>query len=222
MKGQHCSQVTTSQKQTKAAVIVAHPDDETLWAGGMVLSHPEYQWFIACLCRKSDPDRSPKFFRVLKALGAEGSMADLDDGPEQVPLPIVSIQEEVLRLLPQGPFDFVLTHAPSGEYTRHRRHEEVSKAVIELWMKGKLATRRLGLFAYEDAERQRLPQAIAEAHLVQRLTSDLHAAKKRLITELYGFEPSSWEARSTPETEAFWWFESPSALDTWIRENEEH
>jgi hypothetical protein len=38
-----------------AAVIVAHPDDETLWAGGMILTHPGYNWFVASLCRKSDP-----------------------------------------------------------------------------------------------------------------------------------------------------------------------
>jgi LmbE family N-acetylglucosaminyl deacetylase len=214
--------VALNQKQIKAAVIVAHPDDETLWAGGMVLSHPEYQWFIVCLCRKSDPDRSPKFYRVLNAMGVEGSMADLDDGPEQAPLSIAAIQEEVLRLLPQEPFDLVLTHAPAGEYTRHRRHEEVSEAVIGLWRQGKLATRRLGLFAYEDAHKQRLPQAIPEAHLVQPLTARLHGEKKRLITELYGFEASSWEARTTPQTEAFWFFDSPSALEAWIKENEEH
>ena len=46
------------KKPPKAvAVIVAHPDDETLWAGGTILSHPSWQWFIVCLCRGSDKDR---------------------------------------------------------------------------------------------------------------------------------------------------------------------
>ena len=26
------------------AVIVAHPDDETLWAGGIILMYPEANW----------------------------------------------------------------------------------------------------------------------------------------------------------------------------------
>ena len=34
------------------------------------------------LCRAGDPDRRPRFRRVLEYLGAEGGMADLDDGPE--------------------------------------------------------------------------------------------------------------------------------------------
>jgi LmbE family N-acetylglucosaminyl deacetylase len=29
------------KENNKCAVIVAHPDDETLWAGGLMLMHPE-------------------------------------------------------------------------------------------------------------------------------------------------------------------------------------
>ncbi len=45
----------------KVAIIVAHPDDETLWAGGTILSHPAWECFIICLCRGSDADRAPRF-----------------------------------------------------------------------------------------------------------------------------------------------------------------
>ena len=48
------------------AVIVAHPDDETLWAGGTILSHPEWKWFIVSLCRGNDQDRSVRFITSLK------------------------------------------------------------------------------------------------------------------------------------------------------------
>ena len=35
----------------KAAVIVAHPDDETLWAGGTIMMGRDYNWQIISLCR---------------------------------------------------------------------------------------------------------------------------------------------------------------------------
>src|SRR5674476_426209 len=74
------------EKIKNVAVIVAHPDDETLWAGGTMLSHPSWNWFIVCLSRKSDKERATKFYDALKIFKAEGIMGDLDDGPDQVPL----------------------------------------------------------------------------------------------------------------------------------------
>jgi hypothetical protein len=57
-------------------------------------------------------------------------MGDLDDGPEQKPLDEKELERAILDLLPLKHFDLILSHNPSGEYTRHIRHEEVSKAVI--------------------------------------------------------------------------------------------
>ena len=71
----------SSDPRPGAAVIVAHPDDETLWCGGYLLTHPEFTWRIVTLCRAVDPDRAQKFRRVLRRFGAGGEMADLDDGP---------------------------------------------------------------------------------------------------------------------------------------------
>ena len=66
--------------KTKCVVlIVAHPDDETLWAGGTILSQPLWTFFILCLSRSSDPERAEKFYKVLKVLKSDGTMGDLDD-----------------------------------------------------------------------------------------------------------------------------------------------
>ena len=116
----------TSVPRLRAAVVVAHPDDETLWCGGYILTHPEFRWRIVTLCRALDSDRAPKFRRVLQRLGAEGEMADLDDGPDQAPLPLEQVQETTARLLAGTSYDLILTHGPQGEYTQHRRHEELS------------------------------------------------------------------------------------------------
>ncbi|HEX7451294.1 MAG TPA: hypothetical protein VF294_03375, partial [Polyangiaceae bacterium] len=121
------------------AVLVAHPDDETLWAGGTLLSETSWAPFVWCACRAHDADRAPKFYRVLERLGALGAMADLDDGPEQLPLAEELLEQALLECLPSRRFDRILTHSPLGEYTRHRRHEDVARAVLRLWLRGTLS-----------------------------------------------------------------------------------
>jgi len=54
-----------SDPRPRAAVVVAHPDDETLWCGGYILTHPEFLWRIVTLCRAADPDRGPRFRRAI-------------------------------------------------------------------------------------------------------------------------------------------------------------
>jgi LmbE family N-acetylglucosaminyl deacetylase len=201
-----------------AAIVVAHPDDETLWAGGFVLEYAEWDWFIGTLCRASDPDRAPKFARVLERLRARGAMADMEDGPEQQPLPAPDVQRQVRVLLPRIHFDLLLTHGPLGEYTWHRRHVEVCRAVVALWRAGQISAGALWLFAYEDGGRQYLPRAVLNAHVYQSLSAQVWRTKFDLVTQVYGFHPESWEARTTPRAEAFWCFESPRRLDMWLHQ----
>jgi LmbE family N-acetylglucosaminyl deacetylase len=203
------------KRQGSAAVIVAHPDDETLWSGGAILGYPSWHWFILSLCRGSDPDRAPRFFNVLKILGAEGKMEDLDDGPGQTPLGKHEIEAAVLRSLPSTRFDRIFTHSPAGEYTRHRRHEETGEAIISLWYAGKIQTDELWMFAYEDGEKQYLPRPIKSAHIYQEIPDELWNQKYDLITKTYGFNEDGFEARTTPRAEAFWRFTDSKDAQQW-------
>jgi LmbE family N-acetylglucosaminyl deacetylase len=204
------------KKPKAVAVIVAHPDDETLWAGGTILSQPMWRWFIITLCRASDTDRAPKFFRAIEALGGGGNMADLDDGPEQNPLTTNEIQETILKLLPQRHFDLVISHNPAGEYTRHRRHEEIGEAVIKLWHERQLSADELWTFAYEDGDKQYLPRPIKAAMIYRVLPEDIWQKKYSIITETYGFEKNSFEARVAPRAEAFWQFTNSVIAQQWL------
>jgi LmbE family N-acetylglucosaminyl deacetylase len=199
------------------AVIVAHPDDETLWAGGTILSHPLWNCFIVCLSRKNDPDRAAKFYKALQVYQCQGIMDDLDDGPDQKPLEEKEIQRIILELLPKQQFDLVISHNPSGEYTRHRRHEEIGKAVIKLWHSGKLSATELWAFAYQDGNKAFYPRAVGNADVFHTLTKRIWLRKYNLITEVYGFDKLSWEAETTPQAEAFWQFTDPNVAKRWIR-----
>jgi LmbE family N-acetylglucosaminyl deacetylase len=205
-----------------AAVVVAHPDDETLWCGGYILAHPEYDWRVVTLCRASDPDRAPKFRRVLEQLDAVGEMADLDDGPDQVPLQIEQIQATITRLLAGNSYSLILTHGPRGEYSRHRRHEECCRSVVDLWLSGSIITTCLWVFAYEDGGHAYLPRVRDDADRRDMLAETVWLEKRRLITRVYGYGIDSWEARTVPREEGFWCFDSAQAAAerTAIREQQ--
>ena len=190
------------------AVIVAHPDDEALWAGGLMLMHPRVKWTVVTLCRKSDPDRAPRFFKALEKFGADGFMADLDDGPEQAPLDSDEVQKTIELLLPSESYDTIITHSTSGEYTRHLRHEETAKAVLALWKSGRLIAKELWAFAYEDGNRKYLPRAIKDADLLVGLNKETWRKKYDIITGIYGFNKESFEAKTTPKEEGFWRFKA--------------
>ncbi|MDO9529802.1 MAG: hypothetical protein Q7J27_11695 [Syntrophales bacterium] len=188
---------------SNCAVIVAHPDDETLWAGGLMLMHPQARWTVVTICRKSDPDRAPKFFRAIAEFNASGSMGDLDDGPEQKPLHNALVQNTIMELLPSDRYDLIITHSGTGEYTRHLRHEETAQAVLKLWKSDKLRAGQLWSFAYEDGGKKYLPRPEQNADLKIKLPGDIWQRKYDIITEIYGFGQESFEARTTPEQEAF-------------------
>jgi LmbE family N-acetylglucosaminyl deacetylase len=202
--------------QESVAVLVAHPDDETLWAGGALLSQTSWAPFIGSACRGQDVDRAPKFRRVLAELRAQGAMADLDDGPEQLPLADERVEQALLELLPSRHFDRIITHSPLGEYTRHLRHEEISRAVLRLWLRGALSAAELWLFAYDDEGGTRLPHAMANADILFELPHEVWAQKYRLVTEDYGFSEASWEARVTPRSEGFFRLTTPEHASAWL------
>ncbi len=193
---------------SSCAVIVAHPDDETLWAGGTIMMHPESEWTVVSLCRKSDRDRAPRFFQAVERLNGDGAMGNLDDEPEQLPLSNIMVQNVILTLLPSSKFDLVITHNFRGEYTRHLRHEETGRAVLALWRAGKLSAKQIWMFAYEDGGGKYLPRPIKDADIRVKLQKEIWQKKYDIITKIYGFGPDSFEAKTTPKEEAFWHFRS--------------
>jgi LmbE family N-acetylglucosaminyl deacetylase len=206
----NCENSFHMKENSRCAVIVAHPDDETLWAGGLILMHPKAVWTVITICRRSDPDRAPKFLKALKAFNASGVMGDLDDGPEQIPLAEQEIQDTIMELLPSYKYDFILTHCISGEYTRHLRHEETARAVLELWNSDGLQAEQLLSFAYEDGNKKYLPRPEQNADLKINLSDDVWQKKYDIITKIYGFGKDSFEARTTPRQEAFRLFSAES------------
>lgn len=147
-------------------------------------------------------------------------MGCLEDGPEQRPSDGKEVERIILDLLPPHHFDLIITHNPTGEYTRHLRHEEVSKAVIRLWYRGKISANELWTFAYVDGNREYYPRAVETATVYRKLTKRIWFMKYSIITETYGFEKDSFEAETTPKSEAFWQFTDPYEAQRWLKKFE--
>lgn len=150
-------------------------------------------------------------------MNAKGIMGDLDDSPEQMPLDAAVVEQVILDLLPPKQFDLIISHSPAGEYTRHLRHEETGKAVIQLWHSGKIAAGELWNFAYEDGNKEYYPKPIAQGTICQVLSKAVWLKKYGIITNTYGFKKDSWEAKTTPEAEAFRQFSNSADAMKWLK-----
>jgi len=132
------------------------------------------------------------------------------------PLAENEVEHAILQLLPSVNFNLIITHNPTGEYTKHLRHEEISKAVINLWYSGKISADELWTFAYEDGGKKYYPKPIETAPGYYILTQEIWLKKYNMITKTYGFEKNSWEEETVPKGEAFWRFTNSHDALKWL------
>jgi len=193
----------------RAAVLVAHPDDETIWMGGCLLSYPLIKWEIISLCRGGDPDRAPKFQRVCERYGALGRLADFDDeGRVDLAASVPALEKIIAGFLSGHAYDYIFTHGAGGEYG-HERHRGVHQAVVNLLASGRLRAREVFFFHYRRRPRP-------DGSLAPRAQSDwllplppaIFAAKQRIMTGIYGFAPDGIDTRYCPNPEAYKIFEN--------------
>jgi LmbE family N-acetylglucosaminyl deacetylase len=92
------------------AIVVAHPDDETLWAGGLPIRFYDRQWtVICCSVPSADPIRAKKFEEACHVLGADWMRNEVRDS--NFALPAIDLMT----------FDCIFTHNKEGEYG-HKDH----------------------------------------------------------------------------------------------------
>ncbi|MFH1446716.1 MAG: hypothetical protein ABIG43_04805, partial [Chloroflexota bacterium] len=87
-----------------------------------------------------------------------------------------------------------------------------------LWYNRNLDANKIWLFAYTDDNETHLPLPETNAHYKVPLPPSILKDKQNIITEIYGFTPDSWEARTTPREEAFWIFNSQTEAKKWFKE----
>ena len=187
----------------RALVIVAHPDDETIWMGGTLLMHPLIDWTIFSLCRSTDADRAPKFKKVCDHYGAKSITTDLEDeGIMNISQSIPEIEKRIGRYIGNTEvFDYIFTHGANGEYG-HPRHVGVHRAVGRLLQSKKLYARQCFYFSYGADAHKRVYNK-KSAMFCAKLVRDVHAKKRNIIKNIYGFSSRSFENISCLPTETF-------------------
>lgn len=190
------------KRGSQALVIVAHPDDETIWMGGFILKHPELRWTIFSLCRATDSDRAPKFRKICRALRARSIITDLDDEgeiSERQAMP--QIEKLARQKIGNRRFDYLFTHGQNGEYG-HPRHRTVNQAVKKMIKAGKLKADQTFVFNYKKISKYKL-DAKANSDIILKLSRIDFQKKLRLITDIYGFNPDGIDAGFCTNPEAF-------------------
>ena len=187
-------------KQTKRVlVIVAHPDDETIWMGGTLLKNKNWNTTILSLCRKNDKDRSPKFKQACKVYKAKAIISNLEDD-KLYPIPVDKIIKKIKSLIKQKNYDHIFTHGEKGEYG-HIRHIETHNAVKKMLDQQNLSCKKVFYFAYKKNRNAIVANRAADTFI--KLKFDYSSMKKKLIRGVYGFDEGSFEDKACKDKEAF-------------------
>jgi hypothetical protein len=152
------------EPMARKALVVAHPDDETLWAGGLLAranTNCREDWTVICCSMPyKAPIRAWKFQTACLSIGVkfmiypmfEGSHSDLNK----------------LNDIDLSSFEVVVTHNHRGEYG-HRHHVAVHNYVCKNF-KGEISCFGYGLNANELVNAERLA-----------LTDDEFSVKMRML-----------------------------------------
>jgi len=190
--------------KAKCAVIVAHPCDETLWAGGFLAMHPSFQWYIVALWAGREPVQAGRFVDAAAHYGATAILGRLPEPENGEPMASIAVEKAIMKVLPTDRFEIMITHALWGEHTYDLRSEEVSQAVHMLQRNKRVFTSRLLCFAYESQEELAAPQVDTDAEIQWPLPDKVWERKRQVLNRIYGFPKTSWQYCDAPKTEAFW------------------
>lgn len=121
-----------SERRHRAAIVVAHPDDEVIFFGALAARLVEEGWGIDVICVTGQfgsswatGTRRAEFSRACWALGVKARMLSLPDEPG--PLDEAALTREFAERVRWDEYARIYTHGPWGEYG-HLHHVQTCRA----------------------------------------------------------------------------------------------
>ena len=116
-------------KEVKSLMIIAHPDDESLW-GGAHLAKQDY--LVVCVTCGSDEKRKKEFEKAMNEFGNKymslGYPDKTNNEKDDWSKIYYKIEKDIKYILNYKKWDMIVTHNPEGEYN-HIHHKMVSTMV---------------------------------------------------------------------------------------------
>lgn len=124
--------------QAKHLMIVAHPDDETIWGGAHL---QEGGYLVVCITNGKRQTRADEFHEVMEQSGNVGLILSYPDkvGGKRDDWKQVrtQIQADLEKIMLYKPWDDIVTHNAKGEYG-HIHHKMTHQFVTQLYDKNAL------------------------------------------------------------------------------------
>lgn len=207
----------------RALLVVTHPDDETIFAGGLILCSRQTRWTIMCVKPQSN-QRKNEFISACQFLAKKsGNHIDqilLDPVLDTDNLVNASWLAKELRPFATG-YDFVLTHNREGEYG-HSNHKLVHRCVI-----GSIANPNTWVFispGSKNVNQEELRSKKPGGNFTLELSPQIRRLKIKAFkechvsqAEIYGYDETG-KLRDTDLRETLLWeFESGKEEYTFYR-----
>ena len=108
-------------------MIVAHPDDESLFGGATLL---EGGWKVVCITNGDNSVRREEFEKVMSVTNSDFEIWSYYDKYE-IPLDESTLKNDIHNLIKIQSWDKIVTHNQEGEYG-HPHHIQLNKIVCEI------------------------------------------------------------------------------------------
>ena len=169
-------------KDYDSLMVVAHPDDETIWGGSHLLNG---KYVVVCITNGSNSTRRKEFASVMKQTGSIGLMLTYPDKTngkrDSWDSCRKQIQEDIDTIVGKKNWSVIATHNPDGEYG-HIHHQMTSAITTSSAEKAKLTNQLYYFGTYVKAKN--MEKDDYQQYLTNPLTGDA-LESKLCLTKLY-------------------------------------